>query len=263
MATRAEVEDFVSVPEGRIYFVKTGSGPPMVLLHPMGTSTWAWHRVMGPLGRHFTCYAFDMLGQGQSDKPANDLSIPDFARSTAYAMQALSIDKTHIIGNSVGGILAVELAASYPELVDRLVLIGTPVWGPSTALQRLEVFETGYDEHGLPKHRTLEEVRATNAFIDPRPEWVEKSNELRARAGIWYRKTMVALSWYDLAARLPRVRAAATLVLNGEHDGVRVDEEILRYNIPNASKVILGGLGHIPQVEGPEAFVSAVLDFLK
>lgn len=262
MLVQRDLEEYVPTPEGRMYFAKTGSGTNVVLLHPMGTSTWAWQTVMDPLGQHFTCYAFDMLGHGESDKPLKEFAIPDFARALDHAMQVLNIHRAHIVGNSVGAVLAVELAASYPDRVDRLVLVGGPVWDPRTASQRLKEGEANYDEKGMPRPRTLEETKASGTFVNPRPEWVDRSNELRAQAGIWFRKSMEALASYDIVSRLPRVKATSTLVLNGEHDPLRDGEDMLRYNIPNASKVVLPGLGHIPQIEDPEAFVSAVLDFL-
>ena len=264
MLVRRDLEEFVPVPEGNIHFVRNGSGPPVVLFHPLGTSTWAWHTVMDPLGQNFTCYAFDMLGHGQSDKPSRDFTIPDFVRAMDHAMQVMNIHRAHIIGNSVGAVLAVELAASYPDRIDGLVLVGAPVWDPRTAAQRLKEGTASYDENDMPVPRTLEAVKAAGTFgLDPRPEWVEKQNELRSQAGVWVRKTMETLLWYDIVSRLSHIKAAATLVLYGEHDPLRDGEDILRNNISNSSKVGLPGLGHLPQIEGPEAFLSPVLDFLK
>ena len=70
-----------------------------------------------------------------------------------------------------------------------------------------------------------------------------------------------SLSHYDIMSRLPRIKASATLIMYGEHDGLRDGEELLHKNIVNASKVILPDLGHIPQIEGPEAFIGALLPF--
>ena len=251
MLVRRDLEEFVPVPEGRIHFVKSGSGHPVVLLHTLGTSTWAWHTVMDSLGQHFTCYAFDMLGHGESDAPCEDFGIPDWARSMDHAMQVMNIHRAHIIGNSVGGMLAVELAASFPDRVDRLVLVGTPAWDPFTAPQRLKEAEASYDENGIPRPRTLEELKAAGSFANPRAEWVEKTNELRAQAGIWVHKTQQALVWYDMMPRLARVRAAATLVVNGDHDPIRECQELLYNNIPNAYKVVVPGTGHYPPDRGP------------
>ena len=74
---------------------------------------------------------------------------------------------------------------------------------------------------------------------------------------------MQALSYYDIMSRLPRIQATATLVMYGEVDRLRTGEELLHNNIVNASKKVLPGLGHIPQIEDPEVFVGELLPFLQ
>ena len=254
--------EFVAVEGGRVHYVKSGAGPPVLLFHPLGFSTWAWHRVMEPLGRHFTCYALDMLGHGFSDKPSGAFSMLDFAASVAQAMKSLGIARAHVVGNSVGGALGTAVAATYPHRVDRLVLVGAPVWNPLGAADFLKADEANYDETGMPRTRTIDDLKMLPTFVNPQQEWLDKNNETRAQAGLWVRKTMEALAWYDLVARLPSIQAS-TQVLYGEHDGLREGEEVLRYNIPRATKVVLSGLGHVPQIEDPDAFVNAVLPFLK
>ena len=190
--------------------------------------------------------------------------MPDYAQSMDHAMEELGIPRAHVIGNSVGGLVALELAASYPDRVERLVLMGAPVWDPRAASQRLKAMAGYFDEKGLSLPATMEALKANNTFTDPRPEWVAKANELRAQNGVWFGRIIESLLYYDVISRLHHVRATATLVLNGELDANhRVDEDVLVYNIPNASKIILPGLGHWPQVEDPEAFLAPVLEFLK
>lgn len=262
MFVKRDLTNFVPTPEGHIHFVKKGSGYPLVLLHPLGTSVWAWHAVIDSLSQHYTCYAFDMLGHGESDKPTRHFNLPDYARSVDHACQVLNIHRGHYIGNSVGAVLATEVAASYPDRVDKLVLVGCPVFDARTAPQRLQDFAGQYDKKGLPRPRSLEELKAATTFANPRPEWVEANNRTRAQAGVWVGKLMESLAYYDIMARLPRIRASATLVMYGEVDRLRDGEELLHNNIVNASKTVLPGLGHIPQIEDPEAFIGALLPFL-
>lgn len=263
MFVRRDLENFVPTPEGRMHFVKRGAGYPLVLLHPLGTSTWAWHAVIDSLSQHFTCYAFDMLGHGESDKPSRHFNIPDYARALDHAAQVLNIHRGHYVGNSVGACLATEMAASYPDRVDKLALVGCPVRSPLTGAQRLQESAGDYDEDGQPNPRTSEDLKMRSTFVDPRQDWVDATNHTRAQAGVWVRKLGETLAYYDVMSRLPLIRASATLVMYGERDGLIEGEELLYNNIVNASKVVLPRQGHIPQIENPEGFISALLPFLQ
>lgn len=263
MFVRRDLSDSVPTPEGDMHFVKQGTGYPLVMLHPLGTSTWAWHTVMDSLSQHFTCYAFDMLGHGESDKPNRHFNIPDYARALDHACQLMNIHRGHYVGNSVGACLATEMAASYPERLDKLALVGCPVWDPRTAAARLAEGAANFDENGLPTPRTLDQMKEQTTFAEPRQEWVDATNETRAQAGVWVKNLMESLAHYDIMSRLPRIQASATLVMYGEHDRLRDGEELLHNNIVNASKTVLPGLGHIPQIEDPEMFVDSLLAFLQ
>jgi pimeloyl-ACP methyl ester carboxylesterase len=263
MFVRRDLTDTVPTPEGDMHYVKKGIGYPLVMLHPLGTSTWAWSAVIDSLSQHYTCYAFDMLGHGESEKPKRHFNIPDYALALDHACQLLNIHRGHYLGNSVGAILATEMAASFPERLDKLVLVGCPVWDAYTAKQRLQDSAAGYDGEGLPKPRSLQDTKESTTFAQPQQEWVDAMNGTRAQAGVWVRNLMEALAHYDVMSRLPRIQASSTLVMYGEVDRLRDGEELLHNNIVNASKVVLPGLGHIPQIEDPEAFVGALLPFLE
>ena len=263
MFVRRDLTDTVPTRDGNMHYVKQGSGFPLVMLHPLGTSTWAWHTVIDSMSQHFTCYAFDMLGHGESDKPSRHFNMPDYAQALDDACQLLNIHRGHYVGNSVGACLATEMAASFPERLDKLVLVGCPVWDPRTAAQRLKDSEGDYKRDGTPKIRTLAGLKERTTFAEPRQEWVDATNETRAQAGVWVKKLSHALAHYDIMARLPMIQTRATLVMYGELDRLRDGEELLHNNITNASKTILPGLGHIPQIEDPEVFVDSLLAFLK
>jgi len=263
MFVRRDLTDTVPTPSGSMHFVKKGSGYPVVLLHPLGTSIWTWEGVIDSISQNYTCYAFDMLGHGDSDKPTRHFNLPDYAQALDHACQVLNIHRAHIVGNSVGAVLATETAASFPERVDKLVLVGCPVYDPHTAKDRLKAAANQYDSKGIPKPRTLKGLKESTTFAEPRQEWLDANNQSIAKAGIWVSKLMESLSNYDIMSRLPQVKASSTMVLYGEVDRLSEGADLLLNNIVNAQKVTLPGLGHIPQVEDPEAFLGAVLPFLE
>ena len=231
MFVQRNLTDSVPTPEGNMHYVKQGSGYPLVMLHPLGTSTWAWSSVIDSLSQHYTCYPFDMLGHGESDDPSRHFNIPDYANALDHACQILNIHRGHYLGNSVGAILATEMAASFPERLDKLVLVGCPVWDAYTAKQRLQDSAAGYDGEGLPKPRSLQDTKESTTFAQPQQEWVDAMNGTRAQAGVWVRNLMEALAHYDVMSRLPRIQASSTLVMYGEVDRLRDGEELLHNNI--------------------------------
>ena len=266
MQVRRELEKFVNIPEGRIRYVRIGSGYPVVVCHAGGNSSESWLPVMDILGQHFTCYGFDMMGHGESDDPpVESFSIPDIARTTHHAMQALEILKAHFIGNLAGASLSIEMAASYPERVDKLVLAPPPVVDPRMTAQRMSGVDRLWDENGLALPRDAEEMKSNGGFVNPKQEWIDLLNKSRAQGGQWTRIITVNNAWYDMVARLPLVKAAATLLITGDHVGFgfREIEDIFIYNLPNASKVVLPETGNFLFMEDPQGFASAALEFLK
>ena len=143
------------------------------------------------------------------------------------------------------------------------MLVGCPVWDITTAKKR---FKQGaqIDAQGMPTHQTLKTLIDATTFANPRQEWLDASNRLRAKAGLWYGKLWESLAHYNIMAHLPRVRASSTMILYGDFDRrFQEGKDLLHNNIINSKRVILPGLGHIPQVENPEAFLESLLPFLK
>ena len=143
------------------------------------------------------------------------------------------------------------------------MLVGCPVWDPRTAKERLKESASQFDTKGLPKARTLKSLKEATTFANPRQEWLDANNQSRSQAGVWVSKLLQSLAYYDIMARLPMIKASSTMVLYGEVDRLRDGEELLNNNIINSQRAVLSGLGHIPQVEDPEAFLNAVVPFLE
>lgn len=109
----------------RIYYESSGKGHPVILIGGLGSQSSSWAAQVPLYSRHFRVVVFDNRGAGRSDKPEGPYSIEQMAVDTAMLMEALGIDAAHVVGKSMGGMIAQHLAARYPEKVTKLVLACT------------------------------------------------------------------------------------------------------------------------------------------
>ena len=252
---------FARLPDGRLHYLKVGSGPPLFLLHSLGTNARFWKDVFPFLSGHFTIYALDMLGHGESDKPSSDYTIVDHARVVIKLMDLQRLSQVHLVGNSVGAQIGAEVAAAYPKRVERLALVGLPSW--SSEEERRELLERALDQlddRGLPRPRTLEEL--TPMFTHPSPILLDRLNASRARAGEWVKKTLQQVWTYDAASRLGDIRCP-TILLFGDQDPLTKQLSFLEQHLPSARSSVLAESGHMPQVDTPQAVAKTLLTFFQ
>ena len=245
--------------EGQISYLAGGQGPPLLLLHSLGVSSEAWNKVLEPLAQSYTVYALDMLGHGDSDKPPRNYLIEDYARNVVDFADKLGLEKIPLCGNSVGAVIALEVAASYPERVEALILVDCPAWDAWERTERIFLSALSYDIEGNPLPTTMEQLQM--AYTQVTPELVEWAKQERAKAGIWAKKTMIAIGLYDVLARLSLVKCPA-LVLFGSQDMLREQEKVLLEGIEGAKHAVVENAGHLPQMDNPQAFLQEVNQFL-
>ena len=101
-----------------------GSGPVILLIHGIGDNSTTWTTVQTKLAQRFTVIAVDLLGHGQSDKPRADYSIAAYANGMRDLLSVLDIERATVIGHSLGGGVAMQFTYQFPQLVERLVLVG-------------------------------------------------------------------------------------------------------------------------------------------
>jgi pimeloyl-ACP methyl ester carboxylesterase len=102
-----------------------GSGPAILLLHGIGDNSSTWETVQLKLAQRFTVIAPDLLGHGKSDKPRADYSVAAYANGMRDLLAVLDIDRVTLVGHSLGGGVTMQFAYQYPQLVERIVLVGT------------------------------------------------------------------------------------------------------------------------------------------
>lgn len=224
---------------------QTGDGPDLVLLHGLAGSSGWWERNIPALSVDYRVTAIDLPGFGSSHPDAR-LILDELPARLAGFLGGLGIERTHVIGHSMGGLVAGGLAADHPERVDRLVLVDAGFLSLDPTL----------------RHRITGPLR-TLPWTSPTILPVMLRDLARAGPLRMVRATSEVLrnDWHD---KLPAI-AAPTLVIWGEHDRVchpRIGSQIAA-TVPGAKLVVIPGAGHNPMWEKPAAFDREVLAFLR
>jgi pimeloyl-ACP methyl ester carboxylesterase len=267
----------VLVNQCRTAYIRHGEGPPLVLLHGYAGSIWNWEQQIETLGRRYTLFIPDLIGQGLSDKPRVDYTPAFHADWLRGFLDAVGIRRASLIGHSMGAGLALILALTEPDRVDRLVLIsGFPRdlldhIGQSR-LRRLYqsrsglLFGLGYHLLGRRAFRKLLGGLVWDATLVT-AEVVERSARLRKEWGkarpLWSTLTHIEAWERDYAPRLNAV-AAPTLIIWGSDDRFipLAAGQALHRMIPGSRLSILAQAGHLPMWERPDNVNRKILEFL-
>lgn len=263
---------YVDIPEGQVHYRTEGSGSPLLLLHQSVCSSDEYTRMIPFLSGDFWVIAMDTLGFGESDKPPRPYTIPEYAQSVVSFLGALGIESASVVGHHTGASIAVELAASNPELVHKLVLSGCPfdierncsmfpsyaeafAWY-SKAFAPLEITAEGtYMEQVWEKLQLCTPQDRPDIRYEVAVEYFEAG--ARGEEAHW------ASTFFDVRPRLPLIKCP-TLVLSGRNDVlVSIVDEVQALIPGSKSLIIEGERTGIPILrESPEEFAHAVLGFL-
>lgn len=252
-----------------MYYEQHGAGPDLVLIMGLGAHAGAWALQTPVFAQRFRVTVFDNRGAGRTSAPDAPYRIRQMADDTAALMAALGIDWAHVLGVSMGGMIAQELAINHPERVDRLILACSRA--RAGQLRRtLAPAQAALMDRGLPREqRVLLSMpwSMTPAFM-AEPARVMGSLELAAKdpypiAVHAYHRQQSAVMAHDTVDRLGRIRAR-TLVLVGAEDILTpVSESVeLARGITEAHLRVLPRGGHGFATEYPTEFNAAVLEFL-
>jgi pimeloyl-ACP methyl ester carboxylesterase len=232
----------------RVHWVEAGAGQPLVLLHGLcGSSRW-WNANIPALSERFRVLAVDLVGFGRSRCAGPLPDIASLADLLARWIEGVAGTAAHLVGHSMGGHLAIHLAARHPERIARLVLADTA---------------------GLPRRLSPAAVARWVYQVAPPTRWGDPAflpiilrDALRAGpvTAIRALRDIVA---DDVSPLLPRI-TSPTLILWGAGDTIIPLENalVLRERIEGARLEVIEGAFHNPMVDQPAAFNRAVLDFL-
>ncbi len=247
-----------------LYYELHGAGPPLVLMHGLGSSTRDWQLQLEPFCQHYQVLVFDVRGHGQSGKPPGPYSVAEFARDAAGLMQALGIGPAHVLGLSMGGMIAFQLAVSAPELVRSLIIVNSgPALVPRTLAERLAIWQRFAVLRLLGMRKTGEMLSRrmfpAAEFAEVRRVFVERWAENDPRA---YEAATRALVGWSVAEHVPSIRVP-TLVVASDQDYTPVAAKAAYVaQMPNAELAVIDNARHAAPIERPEPFNRLVLDFL-
>jgi pimeloyl-ACP methyl ester carboxylesterase len=264
----------------RIAYRQAGSGPVIVLIHGITSSSKTWHRVIARLARRFTVIAPDLIGHGESAKPKGDYSLGAHASGIRDLLAALGHERASIVGHSLGGGIAMQFSYQFPERCERLVLVdsgglgrdvspllraatlpGSEIVLPLLAATRLldagrlggrllssVGLRAGTDLEEIARgHATLSDPEARAAFLHTLRSVVEPGGQR-----------------IDASSRLYLARRFPVLLMWGKHDSIIPIEHgrAALEQLPGSRLEVLESSGHFPQLDEPERFLELLIDFI-
>lgn len=248
----------------RIACEVTGQGPGLLLLHGLGGSHEDWIRQVTAFSRRFRVVVPDLRGFGESEKQ-EPYTIQQHARDAAGLLAALGMRGAHVVGLSMGGAVAMELALTRPECVASLVLANT---APSFELHGWQRRYMAFSRLLLASLFGVGGVaKLFDKTVFPAPHQERLRHKLMQRASRTSRWVYIAsirsLVRWDAEDRLGSI-TAPTLVIGAEHDFTDIHEK-RRWAalIPGARVVMLPGSRHRSELDAPEAFNEAVVGFIE
>lgn len=264
-----------------INVVELGEGPPLLFVHGLIGRWTHWVEQLTAFAPSHRVIALDLPGFGDSPLPAQRISIPLYMRTIERLLDALGIGAATFVGHSMGGFTSAELAISFPQRVERLLLVSPAglstyndrrsLWLLSQARRFGGIFN-GYHArvaaHAalLARRPRLRRLEPTTNIVTRHPDRLPAqftAEFVRGLAAPGFIDGIEANLNYDYRDRLKEI-ACPTLIVWGERDRVvsAKDADIYEQLIPNARKVILKDTGHLPMIERPAAFNALLEEFL-
>jgi pimeloyl-ACP methyl ester carboxylesterase len=244
----------------KLHHVRRGAGEPLLLIQGMSGHSLHWGEpFLGGLESHFDCVAVDHRSTGESPRSDDPFTLADLADDAVAVLDELGIESAHVLGISMGGMVAQELALRHPERVRRLVLGCTYAGGEGQRLTAPEVLQrlmagmqSGDRDVAL---RTAWEINVSEAFARDEERYAafREVSATRPVAVAVILRQMQAIGGHDTSARLPEIDAP-TLVVHGTEDQMLPcsNGEAIAQAIPGARLEVLEGVGHLFWIEQPE-----------
>ena len=255
---------FIKVGDFKIGFAQAGNAtenPPLVFLHGVGSDKSVWDFQLKRLSKNRRVFAFDYPGYGESDLPENDLSLAEIARYIFGAMRELKIEKAHICGLSMGGLIAFEMLAQKPKRIASLILANTFAKHPNGALmaERSLTFIKTHSMREFAEQR-VDFLLAPETEKSVRNQVVETMAQINKESYSWASQAVWTADYTDLLSKIN----IQTLVIGGQTDQPTPPDlsRELAYKITGAKMVIIQNAAHLSNLDQPQIFNRLLETFL-
>lgn len=248
-----------------LYFEDTGKGDPVLLLHGLGSSGRDFELVAPELSAHYRVLVPDVRGHGRSDKPAGPYGVPLFAKDIAAFCDKLGLGKVDVVGLSMGGMIAFELAVQRPDLIRSLVIVNS---GPDMVPRTLRMALALKLRVALLKWlgpRRFAALLGRKLF--PKPEQAALRQRIEETLGkndpeVYLRATRALIGW----SVLPRIGeiTCPVLCLASDHDYTPVSaKQAYVAQLKDARLEVIKDSGHASPIDQPGQILKSLLRFLR
>ncbi|MDQ3713399.1 MAG: alpha/beta hydrolase [Acidobacteriota bacterium] len=257
-----------------LYFESHGAGEPVVLIPGFASGAWSWFKQTEELSKNFRVVTFDPRGIGKSNSPnvrnGNNFPLETFAEDVLGLLDALVIEKAHVVGASFGGFVAQEFALKFPERLNKLVLVCTTTGGVNHVRPSIEILRSFAPDLSLTRGEHIRRFLRpafSEEFNANCADEVERVCRMREESDVsetTYSDQLETAFNFDLEAKIRSIKAE-TLVLTSDKDLIvpMQNSVNLSNSIPNATLKIFKNGSHLFFIEKADEFNQIVSEFLK
>jgi pimeloyl-ACP methyl ester carboxylesterase len=271
---QVKTPSFVAIDGRKMAYDEVSPANPkgaILLLTGLASKRLGWYRQINVFGQQYRTIALDHRDTGDSDPSPTPYTTADQADDTASVLKALGIARAHMIGISMGGFIALELALRHPQMVDRLVLTSTSAGGPTHVQPGPEVSAMLMrDRNGIEIGELAKQnykLIMAPGYCESHPDdWerIAENARYRPQTMEMYLRQLQACMGHNVSDRLSEIKAP-TLVVHGDVDPLIPPDNgrYLAAHIPGAKLIMYHNVGHIPIVERADDYNREVLAFLE
>lgn len=248
----------------KLHYESGGQGPPLLFIHGLGGSLEDWAPQVAHFSKTHRVFALDLRGHGRSDKPAGGYSMQLFASDIAALVNGLRLGPVHVVGISLGGGIAFQLAVDSPEWVKSLTIVNS---GPEMILRTFKERFAIWLRFAIIRTMGLQKLGAiVGAKLFPDPADADKLKDFLERYARnepdAYRGALRSFVNWSVTPQIGTI-ACPTLIMAAEHDYTPVSfKEAYVKKIPKARLVVIPGAHHAAPMEDPATFNKLLAEFL-